>query len=304
MNPKLLVVDDDPMIHKMLGFAFKNESVDLVSKLNGEDAKQTIIRDSHDIQAIILDWEMPGGMNGLDLLKWLKKQEQHKDIPVIMLTSHSDKNDIQKGIDAGAYYYITKPYNKELLKSFVSRAIHDYQEVIALKKHLHESQNPFKNLFSGTFKIRTMDEAQKLSVLIANSSAMPEKSLLICELLVNAIEHGNLHIGYEEKTQLIEQNCLDSEINTRLNLPENANKFATVRVTRNTNALTVLVEDEGDGFDYKRYLDFDENRVFDSHGRGIAMANSMLNIRYLGKGNMVEVLIPLSIIETVSISQN
>lgn len=293
MSAKLLVVDDDPMIHKTLGFVFKNEELQLVSNHSGEEAKRTIQQDSNDIHALILDWEMPG-ISGLDLLKWLKKQEQHKDIPVIMLTSHSDKKDIQKGVDAGAYYYITKPYNKELLKSFVSRAVHDYEQVRLLKKHLHDSQNPFRNMSSGVFKIRTLEEAQRLSVMIANASEMPEKSLLICELLVNAIEHGNLGIGYEEKTQFIEQNILDKEILTRLNAPENKNKFATIELHREQGALKVHVQDEGNGFDYTRYLDFDETRVFDSHGRGIAMANSMLNIRYLGKGNEVEVLIPLA----------
>ncbi|MDZ4847165.1 MAG: response regulator [Chitinophagales bacterium] len=293
MSIKLLAVDDDQSMHKMLGFTFKNEDLELVSKFNGEEAKQFIQQDSDSINAVILDWEMPG-MNGLDLLKWIKKEERHKDIPVIMLTSHSDKNDIQKGIDAGAYYYITKPYNKELLKSFVSRAVHDYEQVRSLKKHLHESQNPFRNMSSGIFKIRTLEEAQRLSVLIANASAMPEKSLLICELLINAIEHGNLGIGYEEKTQFIEQNNLEHEIRVRLNAPENKNKFATIELHRENGALKVHVQDEGNGFDYTRYLNFDETRVFDSHGRGIAMANSMLNIRYLGKGNEVEVFIPLS----------
>lgn len=294
MNTRILAVDDDPMIHKMLEFAFRNEGLEIIAKQNGAEAKEIIQNGRLDFQTVILDWEMPG-MNGLDLLKWLKKEERYKDIPVIMLTSHSKKKDIQKGIEAGAYYYVTKPFNKELLKSFVQRAVHDFAELNALKKNLSEAQNPFGNLFSGIFRIRTLQEAQRLSVLIANASASPDKALLICELLNNAIEHGNLGIGYEEKTKFIEEDALIKIISERLESPENKNKFASVEITRNSDFLKVLVVDQGEGFDYKRFLDFDPQRVFDNHGRGIAMANSMLHIRYLEKGNKVEALIPLSI---------
>jgi hypothetical protein len=144
----------------------------------------------------------------------------------------------------------------------------------------------------GSFKVRTLEEAQKLSLLIANASQNPDQSIVICELLVNAVEHGNLGIGYEEKTKLLDENKLMDEILQRLNHPDYKNKFATVDLSRDNGSLKVFVKDEGNGFDYTKFLDFDATRIFDNHGRGIAMAKSMLDIQYFGKGNKVEVTIP------------
>ncbi len=291
MDGNLLAVDDDPIIHKMLEFAFRDEGFSLVSKLNGEDAKAWVEKNHSDLSALILDWEMPG-ISGLELLKQLKKDERFADIPVVMLTSHSEKSEIQLGIDSGAYYYITKPFNKEFLKSIVRRAVYDYRQKKEMKSQLREAQNPFGNMTKGSFRVRTLDEAQKLSLLIANASKNPDQSIVICELLVNAVEHGNLGIGYEEKTKLLDENKLMDEISHRLSLPEYHGKYATVDLSRDNGTLKVFVQDEGDGFDYTKFLDFDSTRIFDNHGRGIAMAKSMLDIRYYGKGNKVEVTIP------------
>lgn len=291
MAENLLAVDDDPIIHKMLEFAFRDEGFALVSKLNGEDAKAWVEKNHSDLSALILDWEMPG-ITGLELLKQLKKDERFADIPVVMLTSHSEKSEIQLGIDSGAYYYITKPFNKEFLKSIVRRAVYDYRQKKEMKSQLREAQNPFGNMTKGSFRLRTFEEAQKLSLLIANASKNPDQSIVICELLVNAVEHGNLGIGYEEKTKLLDENKLMDEIASRLSLPEYKNKFATVDLSRDNGSLKVFVQDEGNGFDYTKFLDFDSTRIFDNHGRGIAMAKSMLDIKYFGKGNKVEVTIP------------
>ncbi len=292
MSMKLLLVDDDPMIHRLLDFALRDEGYELIQKENGSDAKSWMDANYHNVHALVLDWEMPG-ISGLDLLKSLKKEDRFKDIPVVMLTAHAGKSDIQLGIEAGAYYYLTKPFNKEFLRSIVRRAVYDYQQLLELKNRLSESQNPLSNMSQGTFEIKTLNEAQKLSLLIANASKTPDKALLICELINNAVEHGNLGIGYEEKTRLIEENKLLDEIMSRLELPEFKYKCATVEVSRSNGTLKVVIKDQGEGFDYNRYLEFDSARIFDNHGRGIAMAKSMLEIQYMGKGNIVEAIIPI-----------
>lgn len=292
MTNKILIVDDDPMIHKLIGFSLKEEDHDFDSRLNAEEAQVYLETHHTQVNAIILDWEMPG-MNGLELLKWMKSQKRYQEIPVVMLTANSERQDIQKGIEAGAYYYVTKPFNKDFLQSILSAAISDYTYKKNLVVELREAQNPFRNLITGSFKIKTLKEAQRLSVNIANATASPEETLMICELLNNAIEHGNLGISYQEKSELIDREKLNEEIENRLQSPEYKDKYARVDFKHNNDKIKIFIEDQGVGFEYKKYLQFDESRVFDSHGRGIAMANSMLNIRYIGKGNKVEVNIPL-----------
>ena len=58
---------------------------------------------------------------------------------------------------------------------------------------------------------------------------------------------------------------------------------------KDENKMSVLVEDEGAGFDFEKYLVIDDTRIFDNHGRGIAIAASYINIKYLDKGNKVSV---------------
>ncbi|GIV34585.1 MAG: hypothetical protein KatS3mg031_2120 [Chitinophagales bacterium] len=289
---KLLLVDDDPMIHRLVDFALREEGYELIKMDNGFQAKKWLENHHDEIHAMVLDWEMPG-MSGLDLLSALKKEDAFKDIPVVMLTAYGGKSDIQRGIEAGAYYYLTKPFNKDFLCSILRRAVYDYQQLLELKHKLSVSQNPLSNMLRGIFEFRTLQEAQKLSILIANASKTPDKALLICELLNNAVEHGNLGIGYEEKTRLIEQNRLVDEIMERLNKPEYRNKCATVEIIREKDVLKVVIKDQGNGFDYNRYLEFDSARMFDNHGRGIAIARSMLDIQYIGKGNVVQAIIPI-----------
>lgn len=289
----VLTVDDDPMVHKLLDFTLKDEDFTTTNCLSAEDA-QEFLANHPDVLAIVLDWEMPG-MNGLELLGWLKEQEKYKDIPVIMLTGRNKKEEIKMGIDAGAYYYVTKPFNKEFLLSVLRAAIAEYQNIKALEAQVKESRNPLSSLVQGQFQLRTIDEAQKLSVFIANATPEPEATLIICELFNNAIEHGNLGITYDEKSDLIDRNALHDEMESRLQQEPYKDRFATVSYEKTDDHILITVEDMGDGFDYAKYLTFDENRVFDNHGRGIAMANTMLDISYIGKGNIVKVNIPLGV---------
>ena len=82
---------------------------------------------------------------------------------------------------------------------------------------------------------------------------------------------------------------MDSEIERRLELPENSNKFVEVTFIRRDQAIDITVTDQGAGFNWQSFLTLDENRAFDSHGRGIAMARllSFDNLEYRGCGNQV-----------------
>ncbi|MEX0813417.1 MAG: response regulator [Chitinophagales bacterium] len=290
---KMLVIDDDPMIHKMLDFSLKDQKVTIEHCNNAIEAQEFLTKNGQELSAMVLDWEMPG-MTGIEFLEWIKSEKRYKDIPVIMLTSNDRKADVKRGIDAGAYYYLIKPFNKDLLISIVNAAIFDFNNVTSLNHKVKEAQNPFTNLVNGKFLIKHLEDAERMSVYIANSCPNPEEALIISELLNNAIEHGNLGITYDEKSKLIDDDKLFSEIDRRLKLKAFADKFAEVLYTKNDAYILVRIEDQGKGFDYQKYLHFDESRVFDNHGRGIAMVNSVMNVQYHGKGNVVEVKIPLN----------
>ncbi|MGB3075056.1 MAG: hypothetical protein WBB36_07030, partial [Chitinophagales bacterium] len=156
-----------------------------------------------------------------------------------------------------------------------------------------ESERMFRNLQEGTFRFQTVEEGDNLAVHIANECPNPQEAIYISELLSNAVEHGNAGLTYEEKTELIAFNQLASEVARRLALPENMHKFVTVKLTRTTEYFSILVEDMGKGFNFKKYLQFEDVRIFDNHGRGIAILNALYPVQFLEAGNKVLVQIPL-----------
>lgn len=144
--------------------------------------------------------------------------------------------------------------------------------------------------FIETCRLRyhTLTEIEELSHFLAQFFPNPRRVLLgISELLVNAVEHGTLGIGYETKTRLLEQGVWHEEVNNRLNLIENREKFIIVTVARQKDGTSLTIEDQGDGFDWKPYLQINAARAGDFHGRGIALARATCfdKLRYNKKGN-------------------
>jgi anti-sigma regulatory factor (Ser/Thr protein kinase) len=111
----------------------------------------------------------------------------------------------------------------------------------------------------------------------------------LIELFLNAVEHGNLGIGYKEKSVLNLNGTWDVEIERRMALPENASKVVEVEFQRVQKEIRFRIRDQGQGFDWESYLQFSPERAFDSHGRGIALARnlSFSRLEYQGSGNEV-----------------
>ncbi len=145
-------------------------------------------------------------------------------------------------------------------------------------------------LNGGQFRFRTPEEARMLSSVVAGVFPDPKRvETGISELLLNAVEHGNLGISYDEKTRLLATGALDDEIARRLLLPKYSARQAMVEIGRDTSEIWLIVKDEGEGFDWQPYLEFSDERACDSHGRGIATARLMCfsRLEYRGKGNEV-----------------
>jgi len=287
----ILVVDDDSAMCLLIERMLADDTYSVILAGDGAEAQSILRSTKEEISSILLDWQMPR-MNGIEFLQWIKKDASFENIPVIMETSMIMPENIKEGIDAGAFYYLTKPIEENVLRSIVRASVADYRQKISLLERVRRSDNPFAQLVEAAFRYRTLDEAEFLAVAIANASANPERSMVISEILTNAVEHGNLGISYEEKTSLVENNTFRQEIDRRLAMPEFVRKYVDLRITRNEQGITVSVEDQGNGFEFQKYLQMDESRVFDNHGRGIALTREYLKLRYIGNGNKVIVTIP------------
>ncbi len=118
------------------------------------------------------------------------------------------------------------------------------------------------------------------------------------ELLMNAIEHGNLEIGSEQKRKLLAEDRLADEIETRLSQAGFKARTVTVDVFRTEDAILYTIADEGDGFDWQRYAEVDPDSSLNDGelGRGIMLAREIGfdSLAYKGNGNTVVASIRLS----------
>lgn len=291
MTDTVLIVDDEPHVLLLTERILKDQGYEILTARDGLEGKDRIEEEHERLSVIVLDWSMPQ-MNGIDLLRWIRKQARLEIVPVVMQTVLDTPEHIKEGIEAGCFYYLTKPINREVFRSVIRAAINDFHSKSDLRERLRRSENPFHTLKEGVFEIRTLEEAELLSVRLATACPEPERAMQISELVINALEHGNFGITYDEKTNLIEQNQWVGEMNRRQQLPENKEKVVRVDMKMLDDQMEVVITDAGKGFDFERYLRMDEKRVFDNNGRGIAIANSLLRLQYHAPGNKVSVIVP------------
>jgi CheY-like chemotaxis protein len=236
-------------------------------------------------------------LDGMALLNRMKADARFADVPVIMQTAAAAPEQVREGLAAGAYYYLTKPYEPETLCAVVRAAIGDRHALRSARSRAECLEKAFQQLSVVEFRFRTLEEASELAQLLADFCPNPQGVLFgLTELMINAVEHGNLGITYREKTLLLMENDWQAEVNRRLELPQFRNRVARVRFERLADRMCFTIADEGNGFDWQRYLDFDPSRIFDPNGRGIAMAHrsSFCNIEYQGSGSTVVACVTLS----------
>lgn len=284
---RLLAVDDEPLNRLVICESLSDDGYTIDEAEDGEAAWALMQENTYDL--IILDRMMPR-LDGLSLLKRAKADPRWAKTPVIMQTAATTQEQVREGIEAGAYYYLTKPYDPESLQLLVSSVVADIREQEQLRETGNQLQLSLSLLDSGRFAFRTLAQAQALSVALSRLCDQADSICMgLSELLVNAVEHGNLSISYDEKTRLRQDYQWEEEVERRLGLAPWNKRLAHVSVCRVQDELSFTIEDEGEGFDWARYLDFDPERAFDPNGRGIAMAHKLgfLSLTYQGKGNVV-----------------
>jgi DNA-binding response OmpR family regulator len=113
---RVLVADDDPAIRELLAFNLEAEGFDVVGASNGEEAWDVARNAAPDL--VVLDVMMPD-RDGLDVLACLRGNPRTRDIPVVLLTAKANDSDVWAGWQAGADYYVTKPFVLDELMRFI-----------------------------------------------------------------------------------------------------------------------------------------------------------------------------------------
>ena len=211
-----------------------------------------------------------------------------------MQTAAGSTQQIKEGLDAGAFYYLTKPFAKDVLLAIVQAAVRDSLAYHEAQEDMEAQGISLSFMQSGVFRVRTLKDVQALATVLAKACPDPLKVIAgLSDLLVNGVEHGNLGITYDEKTTLLETGEWPAEVTRRLSLPENANKWVNVTFERFPEEIHLTIKDQGQGFDWEKYIEISPDLAFATHGRGIAMAKALSfdHLEYRGNGSEVFCLI-------------
>lgn len=285
----ILTIDDEPNNLRALRLDLEDQNYNVMAASRGLEGLEVLQQHCDKIQVVLLDRMMPD-IDGITFMKKLKQIESLKYIPVIMQTAAAGKEQMIEGINAGVYYYLTKPYEKEIMLSIVSAALNDYFQHNKLMQDITNFKNKLHLIKTSIFELQTIEEAEYLATFIANFFPSPENAVVgIFELIMNAIEHGNLGITYEEKTELFSNGTWHHELRKRLAIPANLNKKVNINYSRMPDRILLRIKDAGDGFDWEKYLTISPERATHSHGRGVALAKTISfdHIEYIGNGNEV-----------------
>lgn len=288
----VLVVDDNRIVCAAMRAALRDAGLRAELRYDADSAME-FLKGSSSTALILLDWILPGP-SGLQFLKDVKLQAAYRLLPVIMITGRSEDADIREGIEAGALYYLTKPFEPGTLMALVHAALSDFPPVSSDNR---APQHTFSLPFSAEFRFRTMEDATSLASTLSLACSDPASARLgLHELLINAVEHGNLEITHAQKTTLLKHRALRDEISSRLRDPKFKDRFATVTAAAGTNTITIVIRDSGPGFDYEPYLRLSPARAFSEHGRGIAIARQFAfeTIEFTPPGNVVTATIARS----------
>ena len=143
----------------------------------------------------------------------------------------------------------------------------------------------------GVARYQTLQQCYDLASLLAKGYPAPRRTVVgLSELMINALEHGNLGISYQDKSGLIASGGWRTEVERRQALPENLDKWVNIVFNRSRAVLQLRIEDQGQGFPWQEFLQPDHGRLFDSHGRGILLAKweTFDRIDYQGNGSCVQ----------------
>ena len=182
---KILVVDDEPEIRSLLAAVLQSKGYEVVTAADGEAALQQVPRERPAV--ILMDLTMPR-MGGLDALPEIKRLDP--EVPVIICTAHADLATAVRAMKLGAYDYLTKPFDVELLALTLERALERNQ----LRSRIDE----LKRQGPGSSLAERMGGSSAIAQVIQQVSQVAESNFTVLvqgetgtgkELVARAIHH-------------------------------------------------------------------------------------------------------------------
>jgi DNA-binding response OmpR family regulator len=291
--PTILLVDDEPLVRKELGGLLEDEGYTVLSAEDGEEGLEAFRRHRPDM--VITDARMPR-REGLSLARAILEEDAH--VPITMITGHGSEAMAVEALRLGMTDFIKKPVQLPDLLAALDRM---RGALRATKERLDPASTlpPPVQLVSSTHRYTVGNDIGAIpdfvSVVVReiapalDSRRRDALHLALREILLNAVEHGNLGVTYEEKTEATERGTLEALLADRASEPRLRGRRVRVEATRTPERISIVVEDEGAGFDWRSLPDpTDPENLLIAHGRGVLLANlSVDELAFNEAGNCV-----------------
>jgi DNA-binding response OmpR family regulator len=283
----ILIIDDESPVREVLKIALKENGYDVREAEDGRRGIDSFSEANPDI--VITDVNMPE-MSGIAVTQ--KIREMNSDVDIVIMTGYGSEELVIEALRAGASNYIKKPISFKELFTIL--------DGIYLKRQNKKRYEVLKDVLLEEMKTIAIDnDIRKVwgtvnQVFFNAATRLGERELDgiklgLYEIIVNAIEHGNLGITYEEKEDALNRNVYQNLLEVRLRKAREEKRTVNIKSVLDRAGVVIEVRDEGKGFDYSKLpTATDAESIMSAHGRGVLLASLYFDsIEFQSPGNAV-----------------
>ncbi len=289
LRNRVVIVDDEVEVCTTLTRIVKHENLlpDIYS--DSRVALESLQEHHDDVVLVIIDIRMPD-LSGLEFMR--QAAADCPDMPFIVTLENATKKDIIQALKQGALDFFEKPFGVKEISAAI-RKVHQFAEENLKTLHAYRNLVEKRLLFeigNDVALVQSLVDALieeiKISCRILRSW-LPGMRMGLHELIVNAIEHGNLELDSELKQR---HNYLDI-LKRRAAEPIFCDRQVTIEAIVVADSFTCVIGDQGPGFDWRSLPDpTNPENIFKPHGRGVIMAGNFFDeFIYNETGNRVTV---------------
>lgn len=286
---KILIIDDEKPVRDVLNIALIEEGYEPYQASDGENGFELCKTSKPDI--VLTDVMMPG-IDGIEVTKRIKAQRD--DIDVVVMSGFGTEELVVNALRAGASNYIKKPIVFDELFKILDDIIfkRENRKRFEIDKEIVQKEHKEIVIVNDVSSVwGAVNQVLFNAHAVAEQSVIEGLSIGLYELLINAIEHGNLGITFEEKSKALQSNSYRELLEKRRQGVEGKKQHVTIRCDYSPETLTVEIQDYGDGFDLSTLPDMkDTESILSDHGRGILLTTLFYDkVEYSEPGNCVKV---------------
>ncbi|MBV6494839.1 MAG: Chemotaxis response regulator protein-glutamate methylesterase [Turneriella sp.] len=296
LKPSVLIIDPDVALQEILSEILQNRFRIFVSN-SIADAKAAM--QGADPDLVFIELQLPNE-NAIKYLEQIKRSKGNSQI--IVITDNATVENAVIALRHGAFDFLKKPFEFEEIARIV-------EKFFSITKHREADYDIYSCIIeeSRTFELQTnfalvSTFMSEIMHIISRFSGFDKKTMLtirlsLYEMLVNAMEHGNLEIDYEMKKNLLEK-VVDYQrfLEERTQQEPYRGRKVLVSYHYNTKSISFTITDEGKGFDVNKVPNpHSTENIENLSGRGIFISRvNMTRVTYNDKGNSVTLYKELS----------